>query len=77
MTKTIHMTLDSDLLAQIDRAVKGMGTTRSAFARQALEDQLERLKESELERQHRRGYERFPVQEGEFSVEEDFQVWPD
>jgi metal-responsive CopG/Arc/MetJ family transcriptional regulator len=77
MTKTIHMTLDSGLLAQVDRAVKGMGISRSAFARRALEDQLERLKESELERQHRLGYQQFPVQEGEFDLDEDFQIWPD
>jgi hypothetical protein len=41
--------------------------------REAIED----LRERELERQHRAGYEQKPVQSGEFSDWEDEQAWID
>ena len=37
MTKTVQMTIDDMLLAQVDRAVSEIGTNRSAFMRDALE----------------------------------------
>lgn len=76
MMKTIQMTLDEDLVRRVDRMVKALGTTRSAFTRKALAEKLERLLERELERRHREGYRRRPVRPGEFDVWEDEQVWP-
>ncbi len=38
---------------------------------------LERIQEYELERRHRAGYERRPVEPGEFSDWEDEQAWCD
>ena len=47
--------------------VKKIGTTRSAFAREALYVALRRTKIKEKEQEHREGYARNPVQSGEFS----------
>jgi len=69
------MTLDEDLLARVDRAVERLGTTRSAFAREALRLALSRIREKELEAQHRHGYLRLPVEPGEFDDWEDEQDW--
>lgn len=40
--KTVQMTLDAALVTEVDRAVKALGTTRSAFTRQALRAALAR-----------------------------------
>jgi metal-responsive CopG/Arc/MetJ family transcriptional regulator len=71
------MTLDEELVEAVDRAAKRLGTSRSAFAREALRRALARLKEEHLERKHRAGYERHPVKPEEFGVWESEQVWPD
>jgi metal-responsive CopG/Arc/MetJ family transcriptional regulator len=73
--KTIQMTLDEDLLSAVDKAVKTLKTTRSAFTRQALCEALSQLKNTRLEQRHKRGYERHPASQKEFSVWEDEQVW--
>ncbi len=73
--RTVQMTLDETLVRDIDKVAKKLGTTRSAFARDALRAALARVAGEEEERRHRRGYERKPVQPGEFSDWEDEQVW--
>lgn len=73
--KTVEMTLEEDLVEEVDRAVETLGTSRSAFAREALRKALDEIHERELERRHREGYERFPPQPGEFDVWEGEQVW--
>ena len=75
--KTVQMTLDPDLVAQVDRASRRLGLTRSAFARQALGAALERLRIEELERRHREGYRRKPIRRGEFDVWTREQAWPE
>lgn len=75
--QTVQMTLDADLVAMVDRAAKRLGLTRSAFARRALTQALERLKIEELERRHVEGYRRKPVRRGEFDRWVSEQVWPD
>ncbi len=75
--RTVQMTLDEDLLASVDKAAKKLKTTRSGFTRKALRDALNRLSISRLEQKHRRGYERRPVQKGEFDVWEKEQAWGD
>jgi len=75
--KTVQMTLDENLVRSVDRVVKKMHTTRSAFTRDALRDALERLNVVRLEQQHRKGYEIHPVNKAEFSVWEDEQEWGD
>ncbi len=69
------MTLDEDLLAAVDRMVRKLKTTRSAFTRKALWDALQKLNVSRLEQKHQRGYTQHPVSKDEFSVWESEQEW--
>jgi len=73
--KTVQMTLDENLIASVDKVVKRLGTTRSAFTRQALKTALLEVRMNELERKHREGYKRKPVKRGEFEDWEAEQVW--
>jgi len=73
--KTVQMTLDEDLVEAVDRVAKRLGTSRSAFAREALRDALARVRARGLEQRHREGYARSPVRRGEFSAWEREQVW--
>ena len=75
--RTVQMTLDDDLVKEVDRVSKRLRTTRSAFARKALREALARYRVTELERKHRQGYEGYPVIAGEFSVWEGEQAWGD
>jgi metal-responsive CopG/Arc/MetJ family transcriptional regulator len=73
--KTVQMTLDEDLMAQVDATVEKLGTTRSAFTRDALRAAMVQLEQRELERKHRKGYQKKPVKKGEFSGWESQQAW--
>jgi len=73
--KTIQMTIDEDLLEEVDEVTRDLKTTRSAFIRSALQLALRRHAISELERQHAEGYSRHPVTRGEFDVWESEQTW--
>ncbi|MEN8131786.1 MAG: ribbon-helix-helix protein, CopG family [Pseudomonadota bacterium] len=73
--RTVQMTLDEELVREIDQAVKRLGTTRSAFAREAFRAALIRVQYREMEARHRQGYARKPVEPGEFSDWEDEQIW--
>ena len=75
--RTIQMTLDDDLVDQVDQVVKTIETTRSAFTRDALRLALKQFKTLELEKKHRKGYEKFPVNNEEFQAWDDEQVWGD
>lgn len=75
--RTVQMTLDEGLVSAVDRAAKQLGTTRSAFAREALRAALQKLDLQEKERKHREGYRRKPVRRGEFSGWESEQIWVD
>lgn len=75
--RTVQMTLDESLVQSVDRVVKEMHTTRSAFARDALRAALDKFNVSRLERQHQKGYEIHPVNKAEFSAWEDEQAWGD
>jgi metal-responsive CopG/Arc/MetJ family transcriptional regulator len=75
--KTVQMTLDDDLVDAVDAVVKKLHTTRSAFARKALRDAVEKARMKQLEEKHKAGYQRKPVQTGEFDVWESEQEWPE
>ena len=75
--KTVQMTLDEELLAAVDKMVRKLKTTRSAFTRKALMDAIERLNVSRLEQKHIQGYAQRPVTKDEFSVWENEQKWGD
>lgn len=71
------MTLDERLVERVDRVARKLGTSRSAFTRDALRDALARQATLEKERRHRRGYESRPAETGEFDGWSKEQVWPD
>ncbi len=71
------MTLDDELVNEVDRVVKQLRSSRSAFTRRALREALQRYAVEQQERQHRRGYERYPVAAEEFSVWGEEQAWSD
>ena len=75
--KTVQMTLDENLVKAVDSAAKKLGTTRSAFTRDALRSALKVVRIGDLEIRHRDGYKRKPVKRGEFSGWEPEQVWGD
>ena len=73
--RTVQMTLDDALVQEIDQVVKQLGTTRSAFARDALRAALAQVRRQAMEQKHQEGYARQPVTPDEFSDWEDEQVW--
>ncbi len=75
--RTVQMTLDEDLVQTVDEVAKELHTTRSAFAREALQQALMRVKTQKLEEKHRLGYLRKPSTTQEFSVWEKEQKWGD
>jgi metal-responsive CopG/Arc/MetJ family transcriptional regulator len=75
--RTIQMTLDDNLVKEVDRVSKELHTNRSAFTRKALQDALARYNLRKLERKHRQGYEEHPVVADEFSLWETEQAWGD
>jgi len=75
--KTIQMTLDEDLLNQVDKAIHELESNRSAFIRESIQYYLVTLRIKELEKRQREGYLKHPVQAGEFDIWEDEQVWGD
>jgi Arc/MetJ family transcription regulator len=75
IVKTIQMTIDEPLLAEVDRVIGELHTTRSAFIREALEAALRRHAIRKLEQQHAQGYAQHPVKPGEFDMWTDEQHW--
>jgi len=75
--RTVQMTLEAELVVAVDKAARKLGTTRSAFARDALRAALRRMHERSLEDRQREGYRRRPVKRGEFSDWESEQIWID
>jgi metal-responsive CopG/Arc/MetJ family transcriptional regulator len=73
--KTVQMTLDEDLVKKIDKVVKKLGITRSAFARDAFRAAISDIIEKKLEFKHQQGYIREPARTGEFKAWESEQVW--
>ena len=73
--KTVQMTLDENLIVSVDKIAKRLGTTRSAFTRQALKAALREVRINELEQKHREGYKRKPVKPEEFGNWEEKQAW--
>ena len=71
------MTLDDELIEEVDKIVRELETTRSAFTRAALRKAITNIHAGRLERKHRRGYEIHPVNKGEFNVWEEEQDWGD
>ena len=64
-------------MQNVDRAIQKLGTTRSAFVREALSASLERLQTLQMEARHKAGYKKKPVARDEFNDWEDEQAWGD
>jgi metal-responsive CopG/Arc/MetJ family transcriptional regulator len=77
MMKTIQMTIDEKLLADVDRAVDEMGTNRSLFIRHALQSALRQHAIEKLEARHAAGYAAQPASEEEIAQWHSEQVWGD
>ncbi len=75
--KTVQITIDNDLLEDVDAAVEELGASRSAFIRSALKLALQRHALAKQEARHAAGYAAHPVQPGEFDSWESEQVWGD
>ena len=75
--RTVQMTLDEHLVQSVDKVVKNMHTTRSAFTREALQCAIARFKMQRLEEKHRQGYLCKPATVEEFGVWEKEQKWGD
>jgi metal-responsive CopG/Arc/MetJ family transcriptional regulator len=75
--KTIQMTLDDELVERVDKVVKKLHSSRSAFTRDALRSALEKHNTLLMEQKHLQGYSRKPVDPDEFRVWEDEQDWGD
>jgi hypothetical protein len=73
--KTIQLMLDDELFEQVEQTVAQQKTTLPKFMHEALVHYLHKLRIRELEKHHREGYKKYPVQPGEFDVWEDEQVW--
>lgn len=71
------MTMDNELVERIDQRAKRLGTTRSAFAREALRKALHRFDELELEERQIAGYLKNPPKAQEFSIPETDRAWGD
>lgn len=71
------MTLDEELVAEVDALAKKLGTTRSALTRDALRAALARQRELLMERKHAEGYRKKPVLRGEFSIPDSDHAWGD
>lgn len=73
--KTIELTIDESLLAEVDRVTRSLAMTRADFTRIALELALRNEKTIAMEQQHVQGYDCFPAKSGEFDEWETQQVW--
>jgi len=73
--KTVQMTIDENLLSEVDQAIEMLNTSRSAFIREALQLALRQYKIQLLEEKHALGYAKHPVEPGEFDVWETEQAW--
>ena len=73
--KTIQMTIEEELLQEVDRTTLALHTTRSAFIRAALQAALHRHAIAALERQHAQGYAAHPGDTQELEEWRDEQEW--
>lgn len=74
---TVQMTLQEQLVKQVDQLAHKLHTSRSAFTREALKLAIKRYQTLDLEKKHKEGYRRHPVHKGEFDIFENENVWGD
>lgn len=71
------LSLDPDLVKEVDEFAQSHGFNRSEFTRQALRNELQRLKEREWERQMIQAYKKHPQSEDDFGTLFEEQTMPD
>lgn len=64
--KTVQMTIEDTLLEDVDRLTDELGTTRSAFIRDALQAALKKHRKKLLERKHAEGYKNLEDQDDDW-----------
>jgi metal-responsive CopG/Arc/MetJ family transcriptional regulator len=69
------MTLEEELLRELDRTVKKLRTTRSALIRDSIRQYLKMIHAQQLEAKHRAGYAKQPATKREFNVSESDRRW--
>lgn len=75
--ETIHVVLDTELLAAASRTARRRKQNRSALIRDALRDHLAKLEIREREERDRRGYEKFPAGGADGAEWESEAAWPE
>ncbi len=75
--KRINITLEDNLLEEIDRAVRMLNKSRSAFLRDCAKIQLRKLKFAEMDRQYAESYANLPLQPDELDDWSEVQDWGD
>jgi len=73
--KTIELTVEESMLAEVERATRKLAMTREDFVRTALARALQQQEIIALEQQHARGYTAHPQTESEVGEWTDEQVW--
>lgn len=73
--KTIQMTIEEQLLTEVDQLIAVLDVTRSAFIRDALQAALRKYRNGLLEEQHKSGYKAVPMKQEEVEEWSDAQVW--
>lgn len=68
MKRAVRVTFDETMLTSIDEVARFLGTSRSAFIREALHQAVQQETIRRLERQHAVGYARQLVRPGEFDI---------
>ena len=75
--KIVQMTIDETLLMDVDQLVQTLGTNRSAFLRELLEDALYTYRIRRLEEQHAAGYAAVPQSPEEAAEWDGVRDWGD
>ncbi len=77
MLKTIQMTIDASMLAEVDDIVEHLDVTRSAFIREALGTAIKSHRLRQLRRLDEEGYRLIPQDEEEVEEWAEAQDWGD
>lgn len=73
--KTIELTIEESMLAEVDQATRALEMTREDFVRTALERAVRQREMIALEQTHARGYINQPQTAEEVAEWENEQVW--
>jgi len=73
--KTIELTIEESVLAEVDQATRALEMTREDFVRTALERAVQQREMIALEQKHVRGYINQPQAPEEVAEWEDEQAW--